>query len=232
MSFFRRLLREVIRDGRPDSVGIVDTMGCMLPLAMGMFVSEIKAEFNIPLEIHAHNDLGMGTANTLAAIGAGAEVAHVSVNGIGERSGNTALDEVVVGIKVLYGMDSRIQFERLRELSLLVERLSEFKLPLNKPISGSNMFVRESGIGIDMIKKQPLAMFSLNPPFVGNTAAVVLGKKSGATSIRAKLEELDLQVDEELVPKILEEVKERGASKKALVSNQEFVEIILNLKKA
>ena len=231
MNSLRRILGEVIKQAHPDSVGLVDTMGCMLPLAMGIFVSKIKAEFNITVEVHAHNDLGMGTANTLAAIGAGAEVAHVCVNGIGERSGNTSLDEVAVGIKVLYGMESRIQFSRLKDLSLMVEKFSKFPIPSNKPISGSMMFVRESGIGIDMVKKQPLVMFSVNPPFVGNTSGVVLGKKSGATSITAKSEELNLQVDEELVPSILQEVKKRGASEKSLVSDQEFKEIIQNLKK-
>jgi methanogen homocitrate synthase len=230
MSFFKRLLRDVIRHGKPDSIGIVDTMGCMLPLAMGMFISEIKAEFNIPLEIHAHNDLGVGTANTLAAIGAGAEVAHVCVNGIGERSGNTALDEVVVGVKVLYGMASRIRFEKLRELSLLVEKLSRFPISVNKPISGSNMFIRESGIGIDMVKKKPLAMFSLNPSFVGNRAGMVLGKKSGAASIKAKLEELRIRVNEESIPLILKKVKEKSIAKKGLIGDDELLEIVRNAK--
>lgn len=230
MSFFKRLLRDVIRHGKPDSIGIVDTMGCMLPLAMGMFISEIKAEFNIPLEIHAHNDLGVGTANTLAAIGAGAEVAHVCVNGIGERSGNTALDEVVVGVKVLYGMASRIRFEKLRELSLLVEKLSRFPISVNKPISGSNMFIRESGIGIDVVKKKPLAMFSLNPSFVGNRAGMVLGKKSGAASIKAKLEELRIQVNEESIPLILKKVKEKSIAKKGLIGDDELLEIVRNAK--
>ena len=226
MNFLKRLLGEVIKAGRPDSIGIVDTMGCMLPLAMAGLISEIKAEYDIPLEIHAHNDLGMGTANTLAAIGAGAEVAHVSVNGIGERSGNTALDEVVVGLRVLYGIESQIHFEKLKELSSTVERLSGFQLPVNKPIVGSNMFVRESGIGIEMVKKVPLSMFSLNPSFVGNQAGAVLGKKSGGAPIKTKLEELNIKVDEEKILEILEEVKARSIAKKGLIEDNEFMEIV------
>ncbi|MBI2881017.1 MAG: hypothetical protein HYY21_05485 [Candidatus Tectomicrobia bacterium] len=227
LGFLDRLLGEVMGRGAPDSVGVVDTMGCLLPRAMEVLIRRVRERTGVPVEVHTHNDLGMGIATTLAAVGAGARVVHASVNGLGERSGNAALDEVAVGLRALYGLPSNVRFEKLGEVSRLVQRLSGYPLALNKPLTGLNTFTRESGIGIDMLYERPLAMFSVAPAFVGNRPRVVLGKKSGATSIRVKLEETGLEPEgEEKIQAVLAEVKRRSIERKALIEDEEFREIV------
>jgi methanogen homocitrate synthase len=232
LGFLDRLRGEVMEKGNPDSVGVVDTTGCLLPRAMEVLVRRVREKTGIPVEVHTHNDLGMGIATTLSAVGAGATVAHVSVNALGERSGNASLDEVVVGLRTLYGMQTNIKFEKLEEVSELVQRLSGYPLALGKALTGLNTFTRESGIGIDMLYEHPLAMFSIAPKFVGNKPRVVLGKKSGATSIRVKLEETGLTLEgDEKIQAALAEVKRRSIEKKALIDDDEFREIVQAVQK-
>ena len=227
LDFLDRLLGEVMERGTPDSVGVVDTMGCLLPRAMEVLIRRVRSRTQIPVEVHTHNDLGMGIATTLSAVGAGARVVHVSVNGLGERSGNAALDEVAVGLRALYGLESKIRFGKLEEVSRLVQRLSGYPLAPGKALTGLNTFTRESGIGIDMLYERPLAMFSVAPAFVGNRPRVVLGKKSGATSIRVKLEENGLKLEEEdKIQAALAEVKRRSIERKSLIDDDEFREIV------
>jgi len=223
----RTLLREVTKKSQPDSLAIVDTTGCALPEGIKFLVQEIKQISDLPIEIHAHNDLGLGIANSLAAVEAGAEVVHVCVNGLGERCGNASLDEIVVCFKTLLGINmDRIQYGRLYELSQLVERLSGIKPAVNKPLAGSLSFTRESGLGVDVYKKEPRVAFSIDPGFVGRKFEMVLGKKSGRPSIRLKLQELGIEATEEKVPEILAKVKQKGIEKKGTLSDDEFKAIL------
>ncbi len=230
VDFLDRLLGEVMERARPDGVGVVDTTGCLLPQAMEVLVRRVRKLTGAEVEVHTHNDLGMGIATTLAAIGAGSTVAHVSVNALGERSGNASLDEVVVSLMALYGLKTNIRFKKLEEVSSLVQRLSGYMLAPGKALTGQNTFTRESGIGIDMLYEHPLAMFSIAPKFVGNHPRVVLGKKSGATSIRVKLEEHGLELEsEEKVQEVLAEIKRRSIERKTLIDDCEFKKIVENL---
>lgn len=216
------LLTRIMIEAPPDSVGVVDTTGCITPNAYKYLIKKVKSITGLPVEAHTHNDLGMAVANEMAAVEAGVEVLHTCVNGMGERTGNAALEEVIVALKTMYGYDTGFRYDLLKELSNTVERLTGFQVAPNKPITGSGNFVRESGIGIDMVYQQPLAMFSLNPTFVGQKPQAVLGKKSGAVSIRMKLEELGLEATAEQVEMLLKEVKALGIKNKALVTDNEF----------
>ena len=224
-----KVLRGVAEEAPPDSVGIVDTMGCALPQAIQYLVRKVKDIMGVPVEIHCHNDLGMGVVDSIAALAAGAEVVHVCVNGMGERTGNAALEEVTVALKVLCGVDTGIRFERLREVSQVVKELSGFPLVPNKPVVGGGNFVRESGIGIDTVMKYPLAMFALNPRFVGSAPGVVLGKKSGLTSIKMKLQEFGMELPEDDMKALLKQVKDCSIEKKGLVSDDEFRQMVERL---
>jgi isopropylmalate/homocitrate/citramalate synthase len=224
--FLVRLYSAVIEEGNPDSIGIVDTMGCILPGAVKELVQRLKSLFDIKIEIHTHNDFGMATAISFAAVEAGAEVIHTSINGLGERTGNTALEPTIVGLKVLYGLDVDYKFDKIRQLSKRVEEISNFVVPVNKPMVGDNIFVRESGIGIDLVLNQPLAMFATSPSFIGHQGGVVLGKKSGAKSIEVKLEQLNLTIDPEAIPEVLAEVKRQAITKKGLLTDEEFLLIV------
>jgi methanogen homocitrate synthase len=223
----KTLLKEVTRKSKPDSLAIVDTTGCALPEGIKVLIGEIKKISNLPVEIHTHNDLGLSVANSLAAVEAGAEVVHVCVNGLGERCGNTALDEMVVCLKTLLGINmDRIRYDKLYELSHLAEKLSGVKLAGSKPLTGSLAFKRESGLGIDMIKQEPLIAFATHPELVGRKFETVLGKKSGRPSIKLKLEELGIQTTDEKISELLTKVKLMGTEKKGVVSDDEFKGIL------
>jgi methanogen homocitrate synthase len=220
------LLTRIVQDAPPDSVGIVDTMGCVLPEAMKYLVRLVKRLTNLPVEAHTHNDFGMAVATELAAVEAGAEVVHSCSNGLGERTGNAALEELMVSLHVLYGYETQYRLDKLPELGELVRRLSDLPIAVNKPILGARNFTRESGIGVDLVVKKPLAMFGTHPSLTGRAGDVVLGKKSGKASITYTLEQLGISgADDEAVSEMLRIVKERSIAKRGLVSQEEFREI-------
>ena len=144
------LLTRVMQEAPPDSVGVVDTMGCILPEAMKYMVRLVKSITKLPVEVHTHNDFGMAVATELAGVEAGAEVVHSCANGLGERTGNAALEELIVALHVLYGYETHYDLGKLPELGELVSRISQFDIALNKPILGDRNFTRESGIGVDL----------------------------------------------------------------------------------
>ena len=221
------LLTRLMEVAPPDSIGVIDTMGCALPEAVKYLVRKVKKLTGIPVEIHTHNDFGMGVATELAAVAAGAEVVHSCVNGLGERTGNAALEELMVGLHILLGMKTRYRFDKLIELSDLVSSLSKVTLASNKPVVGKGNYIRESGIGIDLVMTKPLAMFGTAPRLTGREAEIVLGKKSGKASITYTLEKLGIKnVSDESVTEILKAVKDKGTEKKGLLSPDEIQEII------
>jgi isopropylmalate/homocitrate/citramalate synthase len=221
------LLTRIVQDAPPDSVGIVDTMGCVLPDAMKYLVRLVKRVTNgLPVEVHTHNDFGMAVATELAGVEAGAEVVHSCANGLGERTGNAALEELIVALHVLYGYETTYRLDRLPELGALVSRLSNLPIAANKPILGARNFTRESGIGVDLVVNKPLAMFGTHPSLTGRSGDIVLGKKSGKASIMYALGQLGISgVGDEAIGDMLRLVKERGIAGRSLVSLEEFREI-------
>jgi isopropylmalate/homocitrate/citramalate synthase len=220
------LLTRIVQDSQPDSVGIVDTMGCVLPEAMKYMVRLVKRLTNLPVEAHTHNDFGMAVATELAAVEAGAEVVHSCANGLGERTGNAALEELMVALHVLYGYETQYKLDKIPELGELVRRVSGLPIAVNKPILGSRNFTRESGIGVDLVVKKPLAMFGTHPALTGRSGDVVLGKKSGKASITYTLEQMGISgTEDEAVAEMLRIVKERSIAKRGLITADEFREI-------
>jgi isopropylmalate/homocitrate/citramalate synthase len=222
IDFVDRLLTRVAEDAPPDSIAVVDTSGCLLPQATDWLVRHVRRSTGLPVEIHTHTDLGLGVANALAAVAAGASVVHASVLGLGERTGNAPLEEVATAVHTLYACETGIALARLTELSEAVSGLAGFPRARNKPVTGTRTFVRESGMGIELIHKEPLALFCIDPQLVGQRAGFVLGKKSGMGSIALKLEELGLDATEAQRRKLLEGVKELGTKKRDLVTDDEF----------
>ena len=221
------LLTGIMKEAPPDSVGIVDTMGCALPEAIQYLVRKARALTGLPIEIHTHNDFGMGVATELAAVAAGAEVVHGCVNGLGERTGNAALEELMLGLHILLDIKGRYDFVKMMELSALVQEISGTNLPANKPVVGESNFTRESGIGVDMVMKYPLSMFGLDPRLTGREGKIVLGKKSGKASIEYSLEKMGVaDVSAEQVAQLLQMVKARGTAKRALLTVEEFKDIV------
>ena len=224
------LLTRIMQEAPPDSIGVVDTMGCALPEAIKYMVRLVKRLTNLPVEVHTHNDFGMAVATELAGVEAGAEVVHSCANGLGERTGNAALEELMVALHVLYGYETQYKLDKLPELGELVSRISRFETAVNKPILGDRNFTRESGIGVDLVVKEPLAMFGTHPALTGRRGEVVLGKKSGKASITYNLEQLGIEgVDDDAVAEMLRRVKDLGIEKRGLVSPAEFRDIAENV---
>ena len=223
----RNLLSRIILDAPPDAVGVVDTMGCALPGAIKHMVRLVKSLTKLPVEVHTHNDFGMAVATELAGVEAGAECVHSCANGLGERTGNAALEELIVALHVLYGYRTHYDLSKLPELGELVSRLSRFDIAANKPILGERNFTRESGIGVDLVVKEPLAMFGTHPALTGRRGEVVLGKKSGKASIAYHLEQLGIiGIDDQMVAEMLRCVKEKGINKRGLLTPEEFRDIV------
>jgi len=220
------LLTRIMHEAPPDSIGVVDTMGCALPEAIKYMVRMVKRLTKLPVEVHTHNDFGMAVATELAGVEAGAEVVHSCANGLGERTGNAALEELMVALHVLYGYETQYKLDKLPELGELVSRISGFETAVNKPILGDRNFTRESGIGVDLVVKEPLAMFGTHPALTGRRGEVVLGKKSGKASITYNLEKLGIEgTSDEAVSEMLRRVKDLGMEKRGLVSPAEFSDI-------
>ncbi|MEM2901780.1 MAG: hypothetical protein QXO32_03490 [Candidatus Bathyarchaeia archaeon] len=227
----RKLMTSVVEESHVDSMAVVDTFGCASPQGMARLVRTVKSWINVPLEVHCHNDLGLATANSLAAVTAGAEVVHTNVNGIGERAGGAATEEVVVGLRVLYGVDLGIRYENLVELSKLVEELSQVKVPSHKPVVGDTAFGYEAGIPVmfcrrlKKIDRLEVALSYL-PEFVGNKLYIAFGKKSGRHGVEWRLEEMGLKASDEQVGEILAEVKSLGIEKRRALTDKEVDQII------
>jgi isopropylmalate/homocitrate/citramalate synthase len=221
------LLNSIMDSCPPHAVGVVDTMGCALPDTMKYLVRKVRSLTGLPVEVHTHNDFGMAVSTELAGVTAGAEVVHSCANGLGERTGNAALEELVVALHVLLGYDTHYRIDKLAELSKLVQDISGIPLARNKPVTGEANFTRESGIGVDLVVNEPLAMFGLAPAFLNRNGRVVLGKKSGKLSVKYYLEQLDIEIeDEQRIAAIVAEVKRKGIEARRLLTVDEFKDIV------
>ncbi|MCK4952996.1 pyruvate carboxyltransferase [Candidatus Bathyarchaeota archaeon] len=233
---FWNIIESVASEGHMDSYVLVDTFGVCSPEAISYLVKEVKKRTNKPVEMHCHNDFGLAIANSLAGVIAGAEIVHTTVNAIGERSGNAALEEMAASLEVLYGLKTGVNFKKLRGLSKLVEELSLVKMPPHKPIVGDNVFTTESGIIAgwwDRAKdKRPLEVFPFNPDFLGfEEVKIALGKGSGRASIIHWLNKLGLEMPpREKIDQILEKVKILAEEKKRLLTDEEFKFIVKDVK--
>lgn len=226
LKFLKELITAVVANAHPDSIAIIDTTGCATPAAIKYLVRCVRQWTDLPLEIHTHNDLGLPTATSLAGLEAGASAVHVCVNGLGERTGNAALDEVCLALELLYGFRTGIKLDKLVELSRLVEELSGIKLARNKPVVGESAFMREIGLGMEAVYTMPLAIFPYKPELVGQQIRVVLGKKSGKESVKVKAAELGVTVPDTKLDLIVEEVKKLSSDRKRCLTDEEFLEIL------
>lgn len=217
------LCKGIMAESPPDSIGIVDTMGCATPEAIKYMVRWVKRMTGLPIEIHTHNDFGMGVATEIAAVTAGAQCVHSCGNGLGERTGNAALEELMISLDLLYGFETGYKFDQLPELGELLSRLSNVPIARNKPVLGNGNFIRESGIGIQYVMHDPLVMFGTHPALTGREGEVVLGKKSGKASIAYKLDKLGLgEASDEQNAEILDLVKQAGIKKRDILTDEEF----------
>lgn len=225
------LVEKVATEGHMDAMTLADSFGGCTPQAIGAVVKRLKSRFKQPIEIHCHEDFGLGVANTVAALANGASVAHVTVSATGERAGNVPLEDTVMALRVLYGVDLGIKTEKLYELSKLVQQLSGFTLPPNRPIVGDMLYHIESGI-VTMFHRrckevEPLEYIPFAPEMVGRPGVdIALGKGSGLANIDEHLERRGRKATPEQANEILARVKQASIEKKSLLAGAEFDEIM------
>lgn len=224
--FLRRLVNELARAGNVDRLRIVDTTGCASPQAITYIVGEVRsAAPDLALEIHCHDDFGLACANTLAGVAAGADYVSTTINGIGERCGNAATEEVAMALEVLYGAESGLDLTKLTRVSRLVSELSGVSPQLNKAVVGEGAFRHESGMAVAGLLQDPFTAEPYRPELVGQTRQILLGKKSGLASISYKIKEMGLAVPEDRLPALLDRVKAVAVSKRRSVTDEEFKQI-------
>ena len=183
-----------------------DTLGVMEPFGLFERISALRAACDLEIEMHAHDDLGLATANTLAAVRAGATHVNTTVNGLGERAGNAALEEVALGLGKLHGYATGINLAAFPSLSEKVARAAGRPVGWQKSVVGEGVFTHEAGIHVDGLLKDPANYQSIDPKEVGRCHRMVLGKHSGSAGIAASYAALGVQVSPEeaaaLLPRI------------------------------
>ncbi len=216
---------KVAEESGADSVDIPDTVGFAIPIVMKKIVSKVRENVKIPVAVHCHDDMGLAVANSLAGVEAGAEIVHVTINGIGERAGNASLEEVVVSLHTLYGVKTNVKLEKIYELSRLVEKLTEIIVPKNKAIVGENAFSHESGIHVHGVISSPETYEPIDPSIVGRNRKIIIGKHSGRHSIEELSKQFGIRLTSEQTLKVLMEVKKK-CDQGIKMTETEFLKII------
>lgn len=221
--FLHVVLQEALKAGA-TTLNIPDTVGYTTPAEFGSLIAgiveKVKADGDLIISVHCHDDLGLATANTLAGIQAGARQAEVTINGIGERAGNTSLEEVVMALhtrKSSYGLATKIDTTQISRISKLVSNYTGIMVPPNKAIVGANAFAHEAGIHQDGMLKNELTYEIMRPETVGlSQSRLVLGKHSGRHAFKVRLSELGYELDDEELARAFRRFKALADKKKVI----------------
>ncbi|MBR1279353.1 homocitrate synthase [Bradyrhizobium sp. AUGA SZCCT0283] len=199
---------------------IADTLSVLDPESSHQLIAALRATTDLELEFHGHDDLGLATANTLAAVKAGATHASVTVIGLGERAGNAPLEEVAVALRQLYGRDTGVVLSELGNVASIVAAAAARTIPLNKAIVGEHVFTHESGIHVDGLLKDQRTYQSLDPLLFGRSNRIVIGKHSGLSAISSLLSDLRLPASSDELRGILARVREHAVRNKGPVARE------------
>lgn len=213
------------RDSGADRLRYCDTLGILDPFQAYERVKAIIDATGLDVEMHTHNDFGLATANALAGVRAGATYVNVTVNGLGERAGNAALEEVVMAMKCIMGLDLGIDTSRFRELSEYVAQASGRPLPVCKAIVGQNVFAHESGIHADGVLKDPRNYEAFAPEAVGLTRQLVIGKHSGSKMVKYKFQEFGIELSDQEADEILARARRMAVEVKRSLFDKELMYI-------
>jgi len=219
------------KEAGADRLRYCDTVGIMEPFRIYENVKELIETTGLDVEMHTHNDFGMATANALAGIRAGAKYVGVTVNGLGERAGNAALEEVVMALKHISNVDLGFKTTAFRELSEFVARASGRELPAWKAIVGTNMFAHESGIHADGVLKNASTYEVFAPEEVGLQRQIVIGKHSGTKALKMKFAEYGIELSDEAANELLVKVREAAVDMKRALFDKELVYLYEDYKK-
>ncbi len=216
-------LMEITSELGGDRFRFCDTLGILDPFVMYEKISALRAAVPaLDIEVHTHNDLGMATANAIAGIRAGARFVNTTVNGLGERAGNAALEEVVMGLKLACGIDTGIDTHRFREISRFVGKASQRPVPAWKPVVGERVFSHESGLHADGVIKNPANYEIFDPAEVGLKRYLVLGKHSGTTGLIERYREIGISVSRKDAATLIERVRSVAQRAKRPLSDNDL----------
>lgn len=204
---------------------IADTLSVLDPFSAYALVARLREATSLELEIHAHDDLGLATANTLAAVRAGATHASVTVIGLGERAGNAPLEEVAVALKQLHGIETGVVLTELGRVAEVVSAAAARPVPPNKAIVGDHVFTHESGIHVDGLIKDRRTYQALDPALLGRSHSFVIGKHSGLSAIAARLSDLRLDASHAEKSAILARVRADAVATKRPVTAERLISI-------
>ena len=221
-TFYRAAL-----DAGAEELVVVDTIGACGPEAVEFLVRQVHQWFGpkVPLHFHGHNDFGLATACAIAAVRGGAQWIQGTINGMGERAGNADIGEIALALRALYNVPIELDLKRIREVSRVVRQASRYEVEPWKPLVGENLFMRESGAVASQFHI-PEAIEPFSAELVGATRSIVLGKKSGIDSIAIKSRELKIEIAPDQQAAVLAAVKRLGTEKRRLVSDEEFRNIV------
>ncbi len=225
------ILQKVFREAEKynvEYVSIADTIGILNPSTTHYLVSKIKETVKTDVCIHCHDDLGLATANTLAAAEAGAKQLHTTINGIGERAGNASLEELLVALRVQYGIE-RYDVSNLNQLSRKLEEYSGLTMPVNKAVVGKNAFTHESGIHVMAILEEPRTYELFSPEMVGGERNLVVGKHTGMKALKGILKDMGCTLEHDELCALIDRIKNCTEAKRG-ISRSRLKEIILDLK--
>src|SRR6202161_3390025 len=231
MNWVLDLITRVANEGHMDALALVDTFGVLAPHAVPYLVREAKKRINKRLEAHFHMDFGMGVANTIIALAEGVEVVHSTVFGLGERAGNTPMEETVMALLTLYGIDTGIKYDKFYGLSKLVAQLSGHAVPSNRQVVGDSLFKIESGIIASWFEncgvENATELFPFRSEVVGQAPiSVVFGKGSGIDSVKWGMRKIGVQFNEEEAMRVVAAIKDFSLQRKRLLTDQEFRDVV------
>ena len=224
MDFLIEFARQA-RQAGADRLRFCDTIGVLEPFRTHRIISELIEKTGMDIEMHTHNDFGMATANALAGLKAGARFIGVTVNGLGERAGNAALEEVAMALKHLFDVNLGVNTKDFRNLCEYVARASGRQLYPSKPIVGTNTFAHESGIHADGVLKHPSTYEVFSPEDVGLERQIVIGKHSGSRAIKMKFVEYGIDLSDQEAADILEAVRSVTVDLKRTLFDKELMYI-------
>lgn len=225
------MVETITAQGHCDSIAIADSYGVAAPYAIAGATRALKKRLQLPVEIHCHNDFGLAVANTLAGLMAGAEVAHVTVCGIGERAGNASLEEMAMAVRCLLGARSGIVTEHLYGLSQMVRRYGAFNMPPNRPVVGDDLYKIESAV-VAMLHRRchetdPLEYLPFLPEVAGRPGVeIAFGKGSGSANVDQLMEERGLTATEEEKCNLARRIREAALDRKRLLHSDELTAIL------
>lgn len=222
--FLHTFITRATQEETVKRIAIVDTLGAATPEAITAIVRAAKSWTDVPLEMHCHNDFGLGVINTIAGLKAGAEVFSGTINGLGQRAGNAPVEDVIMAMHLLYGIPTTVDLTKLRGLSAKVQELSGVVMPQYKSVVGDKLFEWEAGIPTAALRKLQTSVEPYTPEVVGAEHTIVLGKKSGKANIQFKLEQYGLSGSDTVIDALLERVKARAVEKNCPVTDEEFLQ--------